>query len=105
MGDSAGTSRRSTGSSIAAVDVLRQGEEWPAQTVAVGLLGEGEIIATFGPSDRVFRWASVTKLATALAALVAAEEGILDLDEPGGPPGSTVRHLLAHASGLPLDGE
>jgi CubicO group peptidase (beta-lactamase class C family) len=47
----------------------------------------------------------VTKLATAVAALVATEEGIVSLDEPAGPPGSTVRHLLAHASGLPLDGD
>jgi CubicO group peptidase (beta-lactamase class C family) len=31
---------------------------------------------------------------------VAVEEGTLDLDEPAGPAGSTVRHLLAHASGL-----
>jgi CubicO group peptidase (beta-lactamase class C family) len=36
--------------------------------------------------------------------LVAAEEGILELDEHAGPPGSTVRHLLAHASGLPFEG-
>jgi CubicO group peptidase (beta-lactamase class C family) len=28
----------------------------------------------------------------------------MGLDEPAGPPGATVRHLLAHASGLPLDG-
>src|SRR5262249_51399587 len=35
--------------------------------------------------------------------LVAAEEGLVDLDEPAGPPGSTFRHLLAHASGLPFD--
>ena len=41
---------------------------------------------------------------SALATLVAAEEGVVDLDEPAGPPGSTVRHLLAHASGLPFDG-
>ncbi len=40
----------------------------------------------------------------ALAALVAAEEGTIDLDEPAGPPGSTIRHLLAHASGLPFEG-
>jgi CubicO group peptidase (beta-lactamase class C family) len=46
----------------------------------------------------------VTKLFTAYAALIAAEEGVLDLDEPAGPPGSTVRHLLAHASGLPFEG-
>jgi len=53
---------------------------------------------------REYRWASVTKPVTALACLVAAEEGTLDLDEPAGPPGSTVRHLLAHASGLPPEG-
>jgi CubicO group peptidase (beta-lactamase class C family) len=45
----------------------------------------------------------VTKLVTALAALVAAEEGVIDLDEAAGPDGSTVRHLLAHASGLPFE--
>src|SRR5699024_9031609 len=31
------------------------------------------------------------------------EEGALELDEPAGPDGSTVRHLLAHASGLAFD--
>jgi CubicO group peptidase (beta-lactamase class C family) len=46
----------------------------------------------------------VTKVATALTVLVAAERGLLELDEPAGPPGSTVRHLLAHASGLVFDG-
>jgi CubicO group peptidase (beta-lactamase class C family) len=56
-----------------------------------------------GVRDEVQRWASVTKLVTALAALVAAEEGVIDLDEPAGPEGSTVRHLLAHASGLPFE--
>jgi CubicO group peptidase (beta-lactamase class C family) len=45
----------------------------------------------------------VTKLLTALASLVAVEEGAVDLDAPAGPPGSTVRHLLAHASGLPFE--
>ena len=56
-----------------------------------------------GDADRVFPWASVTKTATALAVLVAVEEGTLGLDEPAGPPGATVRHLLAHASGLGPD--
>jgi CubicO group peptidase (beta-lactamase class C family) len=59
--------------------------------------------ATHGDVERPFPWASVTKLATAVAVLVAVEEGIVSLDEPAGPPASTVRHLLAHASGLPLD--
>ena len=46
----------------------------------------------------------MTKLATAVAVLVAVEEGIVSLEDPAGPPGSTVRHLLAHASGLPFEG-
>jgi CubicO group peptidase (beta-lactamase class C family) len=45
----------------------------------------------------------VTKLLTGVAVLVALEEGAVELDEPAGPPGSTLRHLLAHASGLPPD--
>jgi CubicO group peptidase (beta-lactamase class C family) len=87
-----------------AVDALRQVEAWPAEPVAVGVLRAGEEIASHGPREQVFGWASVTKLATALATLVAAEEGVLDLDDPAGPEGSTVRHLLAHASGLPFEG-
>src|SRR4051812_36593962 len=87
-----------------AVDALRQVEAWPAETVAVAVVRGGEDVAAQGPREQVFRWASVTKPATALATLVAAEEGILDLDDAAGPPGSTVRHLLAHASGLPFDG-
>jgi CubicO group peptidase (beta-lactamase class C family) len=31
------------------------------------------------------------------------QEGALELDQPAGPPGATVRHLLAHASGLVPD--
>jgi CubicO group peptidase (beta-lactamase class C family) len=54
--------------------------------------------------SRAVPLASVSKPVTALAVLVAAEEGVIDLDEPAGPPGSTVRHLLAHASGLPFEG-
>ncbi len=64
----------------------------------------GRVEASDGDIEWSFSWASVTKLATAVAVLVAAEEGIVDLDEPAGPPGSTVRHLLAHASGLPFEG-
>jgi CubicO group peptidase (beta-lactamase class C family) len=87
-----------------AVEVLRQIEGWPAETSAAGVLRDGELVALHGPRNQVFRWASVTKLATALAVLVAAEEGVLDLEQAAGPPGSTIRHLLAHASGLPFEG-
>jgi len=86
------------------VDALRQVDDWPAENVAVGVVRGGEVRATRGPLDREFRWASVTKPVTALAVLVAVEEGIIDLDEPAGPLGSTIRHLLAHASGLPFHG-
>jgi CubicO group peptidase (beta-lactamase class C family) len=83
------------------VEALRQVEGWPCDNVAVAVIGAAE--GSVGDRTRRFVWASVTKLATAVAMLVAAEEGIVDLDEPAGPPGSTFRHLLAHASGLPFD--
>jgi CubicO group peptidase (beta-lactamase class C family) len=76
-------------------------DAWPVSHAAVGVVGPGGVIERRGRIDHRFAWASVTKLLTAGAVLVAAEEGILELDEPAGPPGSTVRHLLAHASGLP----
>jgi CubicO group peptidase (beta-lactamase class C family) len=85
------------------VEALQQIEDWPAANAAAFVLRGGDLLAVHGPRGRVFRWASVTKLVTALAALIAAEEGVIDLDEPSGPEGSTVRHLLAHASGLPFE--
>jgi CubicO group peptidase (beta-lactamase class C family) len=96
--------RCATGLVSAAVDALRQVDAWPAENVAVGAVSGGRTVATRGSLDREFRWASVTKPVTALAVLVAAEEGTVDLDEPAGPPDSTLRHLLAHASGLPFEG-
>ena len=86
------------------MNALRQIDGWPAENATAGVVRDGERW-THGPASRSFRWASVTKPVTALAALVAAEEGIVDLDEPAGPQGSTVRHLLAHASGLPFEGD
>ena len=83
---------------------LEQVDGWPATTVAVGVVDGAGVLATRGDVRWESRWASVTKPATALAVLVAAEEGTLDLDLAAGPPGSTVRHLLAHASGLPFHG-
>jgi CubicO group peptidase (beta-lactamase class C family) len=85
------------------VEALRQIEEWGAEHAAAGVLSRAGVVATHGDVEHAFGWASVTKVLTALAVLVAAEEEPLDLDEPAGPPGSTVRHLLAHASGLPPD--
>ena len=86
------------------MDALRQVDAWPAANAAVAVVAPDGLFAWRGDEAREFAWASVTKLLTAVAALVAAEEGVVELDEPAGPPGSTVRHLLAHASGLPPDG-
>ena len=60
------------------------------------------VLATHGDTGSVFALASVTKPLVARAAHIAVEEGVVDLDTPAGPPGSTVRHLLAHASGLAM---
>jgi len=87
------------------VEALRQVEAWPVGRAAVGVTGPSAAAGAIGNGAASFPWASVTKLLTVLASLVAAEEGVVELDEPAGPPGSTVRHLMAHASGLPPDGE
>ena len=88
-----------TGSMQAALGVVAT---WPVRAAA-GVCDAGGALAVVGPADEAFRWASVTKLLTAVATLVAVEEGIVELDTPAGPPGSTLRHLLSHASGLARD--
>src|SRR5712692_1471031 len=100
-GDPEVMSRRSIDLVSNEVDALQAVGDWPAENVSVGVVSADGPVATLGDHGREYSWASVTKPATALACLVAAEEGTIDLDEPAGPPGSTVRHLLAHASGLP----
>lgn len=76
--------------------------EWPVPTVAAAVVGPSGVLATHGDVGRPFALASVTKLLVARAAQVAVEEGVLELDTPAGPPGATVRHLLAHASGVAM---
>lgn len=79
-------------------------EDWPVPTAAAGVVrADGTVLGTHGPVGRRFPLASVTKPLAAYAVLVAYEEGAIELDEPAGPPGSTVRHLLAHTSGLAFD--
>ena len=91
------------------MDALEVVAGWPVDNAAVGVAPVGPPDPTgrpgaVGPVDRPFAWASVTKPATALAVLVAVEEGSVSLDDPAGPAGATVRHLLAHASGLGPEG-
>ncbi|MFG2346639.1 serine hydrolase domain-containing protein [Streptomyces phaeochromogenes] len=79
-------------------------EEWPVPTAAAAVVrADGVVLGTHGPVNQPFALASVTKPLAAYAALVAYEEGAVELDEAAGPEGSTVRHLLAHTSGLAFD--
>src|SRR5438093_12654709 len=63
------------------VEALRQIESWGAETAAVALVRGGDTVAAHGAREAVLRWASVTKPVVALATLVAAEEGAIDLDQ------------------------
>jgi len=98
--------RRSTARLVSpVVHALRQIDTWPVEFATAGVTSAVETVAVEGDATRSVRLASVSKPVTAFAVLVAAEEGVVDLDGPAGPPGSTVRHLLSHASGLPFEGE
>ncbi len=79
---------------------------WPAAASAGAVVpGGGGATVTAGAADRPFAWASVTKVLTAMAIWVAVEEGTVTWDDPAGPPGATLVHLLAHASGLAPDSD
>jgi CubicO group peptidase (beta-lactamase class C family) len=90
-----------SGSLGAALEAVRG---WGADDAAVSVIGADGIVASVGDVARLAEWASVTKLVTAYAVLRAVERHTIDLDEPFGPRGATVRHLLAHASGLGPEG-
>ncbi|WJY68497.1 serine hydrolase domain-containing protein [Corynebacterium auris] len=74
---------------------------WPTENVSAALVGQTE--ASYGNEARVYELASVTKLLSAYAVLLAVEEGAFSLDDALGPRPSTIRHLLAHASGVGFD--
>jgi len=84
---------------VTALELL---DSWPVPHAAAVVVSPSGVLATHGPTDRLFRLASVTKPMVARAAQVAIEEGVVELDTPAGPPGSTIRHLLAHTSGLSM---
>ena len=84
---------------MSALDAIAK---WPVPAAAAAVVGGSGVLAGYGDRTRAFRLASVTKPLAARAAQIAVEEGVLEFDTPAGPPGSTVRHLLAHASGLSM---
>jgi CubicO group peptidase (beta-lactamase class C family) len=81
--------------------------EWPVPNAAAAVVGPGGVLATAGELSHPFALASVTKPLAALATLIAVEEEAITLEEPitdadlsSALPGATLRHLLAHASGI-----
>jgi CubicO group peptidase (beta-lactamase class C family) len=85
------------------VHVLEQIDQWPSEQAAAGLVLPDGTVQTHGPVAQRFALASITKLFTATAALVAVEEGTLSLDVPD-DDGITIADLLSHASGLDAGG-
>ncbi len=86
------------------VEELLAGWEPEAAVALLDASGAQATVRRWGPTDRVVPLASVTKPLVALGCWIAVEERVWDLDDPAGPDGSTLRHLLAHASGLPMEG-
>lgn len=82
---------------------LRRG----GQTVHLAAYGRADVTGGTGP-DRVVRWASVTKMVTAILVMQQVDEGRVSLDAPVSTylpdwtanPDATVRQLLSHRSGL-----
>src|SRR5690349_1152813 len=86
---------------------IARGEQ-PPDILALGDDALGRPLAR----DTLFPVASVTKLATALAVLRLADDGALALDDQlsehlpnalAAQHGVTIRTLLCHTSGLPID--
>ena len=79
---------------------------WPASAAMIVLSLEDGMATTVhreGDVDTVRPWASVSKVAIALAIAVEVEWGFAKLDRPAGPQGASLAHLLSHASGLGLE--
>jgi len=110
-----------TNAIAAAVHHALQGGNVPGIVVAVSrpseslaFVAEGSDAAgTALAADTLFPVASVTKMATALAVLRLCDQGQLALDDPlehhvpeaqaAAQPGVTLRALLCHTAGLPID--
>jgi CubicO group peptidase (beta-lactamase class C family) len=82
-------------------DPLEVVSSWPGSSAAAWRDATRE--SRVGVAGRTFRWASVTKVISAMALWVAVEEGTVSFDDEVGPPGATLRHLLSHASGVAPD--
>ena len=96
-------------------EILATIDEWDPDIVAAGILAGDDVRITHGPVDERLPVASLTKPIAAWGVLVASTQGLVHLDEPVTVEGAeradtagskiTIRHLLAHASGLPTESD
>jgi CubicO group peptidase (beta-lactamase class C family) len=84
------------------MDLRAEIADWPVGSASVAVIGTTGVIDMVDDGQS-YPWASVSKVVTALTVLDATFEGVIGLDDEVGPPGSTLRHLLSHASGLAID--
>lgn len=78
-------------------------DSWPVDHRSVGYIDRRGVTHLHGETDRSYRLASVSKLMTAWATLIAVEDGSISLDDPVDDRGCTIRHLLCHAGGYGFD--
>ena len=84
-----------------AFDLVR---EWPASNTSVCIIDRRGVAHPFGDTSRTSRVASVSKLLTAWATLIAIEEGSTTLDTQVGQQDCTLAHLMTHAGGYSFEG-
>ena len=87
-------------------------ESWPANKVAVAVIGPDGAVHKHGDSGAVFALASVTKLFTAVGVHLATEEGSITLADDAGTlresdtgRGASIADVLGHAGGFSPTGE
>jgi CubicO group peptidase (beta-lactamase class C family) len=85
---------------MSALDAI---DGWGVPHAGVTVLGPDGVLESRGATDVPLRIASVSKLLSSYAMLVAVEEGAVELDDAAGPSGATLRHLLAHTAGYGFD--
>ena len=96
------SSRRGGPTRLLLVSALDAIADWPVNSAAAAVVAPTGVVVEYGDTRQRFALASVTKPLVARAAQIAIEEGVVGLDTEAGPPGSTVRHLLAHAAGYAM---
>jgi CubicO group peptidase (beta-lactamase class C family) len=90
---------------MTAPSVAGWADAWGVPHAGVRVItADGREVAA-GETDVPLRIASVSKLLTGYALLIAVEEEAVALDDPAGPPGSTLRHLLAHTAGYGFESD